>query len=91
MILLLNSLFKSYHVAKVAIFDVLPSFFGPKAPDDGIASLLLQTAMRLLSLEAKLVAATRLDTRSSFARSLSNRVRSTGLKGVFKDKPCYRR
>ena len=36
MILLLNSLFKSYHVAKVAIFDVLPSFFGPKAPDDGI-------------------------------------------------------
>ena len=41
MILLLNSLFKSYHVAKVAIFDVLPSFFGPKAPDDGIASMYL--------------------------------------------------
>ena len=35
--LLLNLLFKSYDVAKVVIFDVLPSFFGPQTPDDGIA------------------------------------------------------
>ena len=54
-ILFLNSLFKSYDVAKVVIFDVLPSFFGPKAPDDGIWPRISCTVRVTLGAQASII------------------------------------